>query len=148
SWEVAVGGGGKNVALKTAFPLYHSAPTNGQAAPAPGWGGMGAPAHFPGRGVHGKAVIAYGFPNPGGHEDPALTWGVVRRAEAEGAAALFIVLGFPGNVINEPTAAGTTDPARIPVFMLGNQDGTVIRQMLEQYHSPRFCFGFTADRRA
>src|SRR5262245_65642638 len=118
SWEVSVGGGGKNVALTTAFPLYHSAPTNGQAELDPVWVGMGTAADFQDRDVRGKAAIAYGFPNPGGREETALTWGVVTRAGADGAAALFIVLGFPGNVLNEPTAAGTTDPARIPVFML------------------------------
>jgi hypothetical protein len=147
SWEVAVGGGGKSVSLKTAFPLYHSAPTNGQAELDPVWVGTGTAADFQGRDVRGKAVIAYGFPNPGGREDTALTWGVVRRAEAEGAAALFIVLGFPGNVMNEPTAAGTTDPARMPVFMLGNQDGTVIRQMIEQEQSPRLRFRLSVELR-
>ena len=87
--------------------------------------------------MRGKAVVAYGFPNPGGREDTALTFGVVKRAETAGAAALFIVLGFPGNVMNEPTAGGTTDPARMPIFMLGNQDGTAIRQMIEQDQSPK-----------
>src|SRR6478672_2404203 len=147
SWEVAVGGGGKSVALKTAFPLYHSAPTNGQAELDPVWVGMGTAADFQGRDVRGKAAVAYGFPNPGGREDTALTWGVVKRAEAEGAAALFIVLGFPGNVVNEPTAGGTMDPARIPVFMLGNQDGTVIRQMIEQEQSPRMRFRLSVELR-
>src|SRR5207247_2144147 len=37
SWEVTVGGGGKSLALKTAFPLYHSAPSNGQAELDPVW---------------------------------------------------------------------------------------------------------------
>jgi hypothetical protein len=147
SWEVAVGGGGKSVALKTAFPLYHSAPTNGQAELDAVWVGMGTTADFQGRDIRGKAVIAYGFPNPGGREDTALTLGVVKRAEAEGAAALFIVLGFPGNVMNEPTAAGTTDPARMPVFLLGNQDGTVIRQMIEQEQSPRLRFRLSVELR-
>src|SRR5205814_6013462 len=65
----------------------------------------------------------------------------------EGAAALFIVLGFPGNVINEPTAAGTQPPARIPIFMLGNQDGTLIRQMIEQDQSPRLRFRLSVELR-
>src|SRR5437867_3728615 len=41
SWEVGVGGGGKNVSLKTAFPLYRSVGTNGQAELDPVWVGMG-----------------------------------------------------------------------------------------------------------
>jgi len=137
SWEVSVAGGGKTVALKTAFPLYHSAGINGTVDLDAVWVGMGTAADFQGRDVRGKAVIAFGFPNPGGREDTALTYGTVRRADDAGAAALIIVLGFPGNVMNEPTAAGTTDPAKMPIFMLGNQDGTVIRQMIETGQSPK-----------
>ena len=147
SWEVTVGGGGKTLPLKTAFPLYHSAPTNGQAELETEWVGMGTAADFRDRDVRGKAVVAYGFPNPGGREDTALTLGVVKRAETEGAAALFIVLGFPGNVMNEPTAGGTTDPARIPIFMLGNEDGTAIRQMIEQDQSPKLRFRLSVELR-
>ena len=148
SWEVSVGGGGKSVSLKTAFPLYRSVGTTGQAELDPVWVGMGTAADFRDRDVRGKAVVAYGFPNPGGRENTALTFGIVKRAEEEGAAALFIVLGFPGNVMNEPTAAGLQPPARIPIFMLGNQDGTAIRQMIEQDQSPRLRFRLSVELRA
>ena len=121
--------------------------TTGQADLEPVWVGTGTDADFLGRDVRGKAVIAYGFPNPGGREDTALTWGVVRRADMAGASALFIVLGFPGNVMNEPTAAGTTNPARMPVFMLGNQDGTRIRQMIERDEEPRLRFRLAVELR-
>jgi hypothetical protein len=147
SWDVNATGGGKTLALKTAFPLYHSAGTSGQVELEPAWVGMGTAADFKGRDVRGKAVVAYGFPNPGGREDTALTLGVVRRADQAGAAALFIVLGFPGNVMNEPTAAGTTDPARMPIFMLGNQDGTAIRQMIEGDQSPKIQFRLAVESR-
>jgi peptidase M28-like protein len=147
SWAVTVAGGGRSLDLKTAFPLYHSVGTSGQAELEPVWVGMGTPADFRGRDVRGKAVVAYGFPNPGGRGNTALTFGVVRRAEQEGAAALFIVLGFPGNVMNEPTAGGTTDPARMPIFMLGNQDGTAIRQMIEQDQSPKMRFRLAVELR-
>src|SRR4029077_19091451 len=63
--------------------------------------------------------------------------GSILRAESGGAAAVFIVLGFPGNVTNEPTAGGTTDPAKIPVFMIGDADGTAIRGMIEKHESPK-----------
>ena len=88
----------------------------------PVWVGMGTAADFDGRDVRGKAVVAYGFPNPGGRENTALTFGTVKRAEEEGAAALFIVLGFPGNVMNEPTAAGTT-AARADADLHARQPG-------------------------
>ena len=142
SWEVTAVGA-QAVPMKTAFPLYRSVGTDGQVNLEPVWVGMGTAADFDGRDVRGKAVIAYGFPNPGGRENTALTWGIVKRAEEQGAAALFIVLGFPGNVMNEPTAAGTQPPARMPIFMLGNQDGTALRQMIEKNESPvsRFRLG-------
>src|SRR5258705_7328725 len=47
-WEVTAAGGGKTLSLKTAFPLYHSAGTNGQADLEPVWVGMGTAADFPG----------------------------------------------------------------------------------------------------
>jgi hypothetical protein len=145
SWEVSAVGS-QSVPLKTAFPLYHSAGTNGQQVNLePVWVGMGTAADFDGRDVRGKAVIAYGFPNPGGREDTALTFGVVKRAETAGASALFIVLGFPGNVMNEPTAGGTTDPAKMPIFMLGNQDGTAIREMIEKSQSPVIRFRLAVE---
>ena len=146
SWEVSAVGA-QSVSLKTAFPLYRSVGTTEQMNLQPVWVGMGTAADFDGRDVHGKAVVAYGFPNPGGRENTALTFGIVKRAEEGGAAALFIVLGFPGNVMNEPTAAGTQPPARMPIFMLGNQDGTLIRQMIEQNQSPVIRFRLAVELR-
>ena len=145
SWQVSVGSGDQTNVLKTSFPLYHSVGTSGMVTLDPVWVGIGTDADFKDRDVRGKAVIAYGFPNPGGREDTALTWGVVKRAENAGAGALFIVLGFPGNVMNEPTAGGTTDPAKMPIFMLGNQDGTAIRQMIEQNKSPKVSFRLAVE---
>jgi hypothetical protein len=146
SWEVTAVGA-QAAPMKTAFPLYRSVGTNGQVNLEPVWVGMGTAADFDGRDVRGKAVIAYGFPNPGGRENTALTWGIVKRAEEQGAAALFIVLGFPGNVMNEPTAAGTQPPARMPIFMLGNQDGTALRQMIEKNESPVIRFRLAVELR-
>ena len=84
----------------------------------------------------GKAVVVYGFPNPGGRGNTALTLGAVRRADEAGAAAVFMILGFPGNVMNEPQAGGTNAPANMPVFMVGDQDGRAIREMIERKESP------------
>jgi hypothetical protein len=146
SWEVTAVGA-QAVPMKTAFPLYRSVGTDGQVNVEPVWVGMGTAADFDGRDVRGKAVVAYGFPNPGGRANTALTWGIVKRAEEHGAAALFIVLGFPGNVMNEPVAAGTQPPARMPIFMLGNQDGTAIREMLERNESPVMRFRLSVELR-
>ena len=134
SWEVSVSGSGSRVPLKTAFPIYHSA---GIAATdlEPVWCGLGLAADFLGRDVKGKAVVVYGIPTPGGRSDSALSNGTIQRAEAAGAAALFIILGFPGNVTSQPTG-GATDPAKMPVMMLGSDDGTAIRELIEKRQSP------------
>jgi hypothetical protein len=139
SWEVSAIGAGNAVPMKTAFPLYASVGTTG-GQPAewePVWVGTGLAADFIGRDVRGKAAVIYGFPNPGGRENTAMTFGSVGRADAAGAAAVFVVLGTPGNVINEPAGGQTSPPARVPVFMIGNQDGTALREMIEKQQTPR-----------
>jgi len=135
SWEVSVAGRDKTVKLATAFPIYHSA---GIAATElePVWAGLGLPADFLGREVKGKAVVVYGIPTPGGRSDSALSNGAIQRAEEAGASALFIILGFPGNVTSQPTG-GDRDPARMPVMMLGSDDGAAIREMIEKRQSPK-----------
>ena len=147
SWEVAVNGGGKAVPLGTAFPLFNSVPTNGAVNLEPIWIGMGTAADFADRNVAGKAVVLYGFPNPGGRGNTALTLGAVRRADEAGAAAVFVIVGFPGNVLNEPQAGGTAAPAKVPVFMIGDQDGRAIRGMIERKESPRLQIRLTVETR-
>jgi peptidase M28-like protein len=146
SWKVVASGGGKNVPLKTAFPIYHSAGISALDLDLV-WAGLGTPADFLGRNVKGKAVIVYGIPTPGGRSDSALTNGSIQRAEQAGAAALFIVLGFPGNVTNQPTG-GATDPAKIPVMMLGSEDGTVVRELIEKQPSPKLHVRLNVEIRA
>jgi len=143
SWEVSAIGGGRTVALRTAFPIYHSA---GIAATdlEPVWAGLGLPADFIGRDVKGKAVVVYGIPTPGGRSDSALTNGSIQRAEEAGAAALFIILGFPGNVTSQPTG-GVTDPAKMPVMMLGSEDGAAVREMIEKRQSPKLRVRLTVE---
>jgi len=130
SWEVVASAGATSVPLKTAFPIYHSAGI-GAVELEPVWAGLGLPVDFMGRDMKGKAVIVYGIPTPGGRSDSALTNGAVKRAEEAGAAALFIILGIPGNVTNQPTG-GEADPAKMPVMMLGMEDGTAVREMIER----------------
>jgi Peptidase family M28/PA domain len=136
SWEMSASAAGRTVPMKTAFPLYASVGTSGAVTLEPVWVGMGTDADFDGRDVRGKAVVAYGFPNPGGRSDTAITLGVVKRAQDAGAAALVIVLGFPGNVTNEPAGGASSPPASMPVFLVGNQDGAALRQMIERHESP------------
>jgi hypothetical protein len=146
SWEVVATGAGKGVTLKTAFPIYHSAGIN-TVELEPVWAGLGLPADFIGRDVRGKAVIVYGIPTPGGRSDSALTNGSIQRAEQAGAAALFVVLGLPGNVTNQPTGSAE-DPAKIPVMMLGSEDGTTVREMIEKHEAPRLRVRLNVELRS
>ena len=146
SWEVSVTASGKTLPLKTAFPIYHSV-GSGAVDLEPVWAGLGLAADFIGRDVKGKAVIVYGIPTPGGRSDSALTNGAIQRAEQAGAAAVFIVLGFPGNVTNQPTG-GAADPAKIPVLMLGNEDGTAVRELIEKQQTPKLRLRLTVELRS
>jgi hypothetical protein len=130
-WKLSASSRELSLDVVTAYPLYCSVPTEGELSLEAVWVGMGTAADFQGRDVRGKAAIAYGFPNPGGRNNTALTNGVVARADEAGAAALIIILGFPGNVMNVPQAGGIAPPASMPIFMIGNDDGTAIRQMIE-----------------
>jgi hypothetical protein len=136
SWEVSVSGAGRTARLATAFPLYHSVGTSGTVSLEPVWLGMGTAADFADRNVKGKAAVLYGFPNPGGRGNTALTFGALRRAEEAGAAAVLMIVGFPGNVVNQPQGGASTPPAKIPVLMLGDQDGRAIRELIERRQSP------------
>jgi len=132
SWEMTARGEEKTIPIGTAFPLFNSVGTNGTVSLEPIWIGMGTAADFADRNIRGKAVVLYGFPNPGGRGNTALTLGAVRRADEAGAAAVLVIVGFPGNVMNEPQAGGTAAPAKVPVFMIGDQDGRAIREMIER----------------
>ena len=147
SWEVSASAAGKTMKLVTAFPLYASVGTSGLQALDPIWLGMGTAADFADRNVAGKAVVLYGFPNPGGRGNTALTLGAVRRADEAGAAAIFVIVGFPGNVTNEPQAAGTVAPAKVPVFMIGDEDGTVIRGMIERREPAKIAMRLAVETR-
>jgi len=140
TWEVKAAAAGSDkrvVPIRTAFPLYASVGTKGNEEWDAVWAGTGLAADFIGRDVRGKAAIIYGFPNPGGRENTASTFGSIATAERAGAAAVFIVLGVPGNVTNEPAGGQTVAPAAVPVFVIGNQDGTAIREMIETGQAPK-----------
>src|SRR5262249_44616649 len=143
SWDVTVSGGGKTVPLKTAFPIYHSAGTPATTL-EPVWCGLGLAADFLGRDVRGKAAVVCGIPTPGGRSHSALSHGAIPRAERAGAAALFIIRGFPGNVTSQPTG-GERDPAKMPVMMVGSDDGTVVRELIEKRQSPALNLRLTVE---
>jgi len=81
-------------------------------------------------------VLIHSIPTPGGLNNSAGWSGAIERARANGAAAVFMVLGFPGNVAGHPT--GTSPPPYEGLtFSLGMADGIAVREMIESGQSPR-----------
>ena len=149
SWDIVAAGAGASVPIRSAMPLYLSVATTAPLALEPVWLGTGTAADFMAQDVRGKAAVLYGFPNPGGRNNSALSNGALRRADEAGAAAILIVLGFPGNVKNVPrdAASGPNPPARVPAFVIGNDDGTAIREMIEKKQSPTIQMRLSVDMR-
>jgi hypothetical protein len=109
---------------------------------------MATPAHFPDRNVSGKAAVLYGFPNPGGRANTALTLGALQRAEQAGAAAVLMIVGFPGNVVNQPQGGAARPPAKLPVLILGDQDGRTVRELIERNEQPAVRLRLDVESRA
>jgi hypothetical protein len=101
----------------------------------PIWAGLGTAADFLGRDVRGKAVFLYSVPTPGGLNHSARWSGAVDRARSEGAAAVFMILGIPGNVAGHPTGMAPPPWADL-TFSLGVEDGMAVRQLIESGRSP------------
>lgn len=129
SWEASFVVGDTATPLKTTFPITDTVGTGGKGIEAPAiWLGLGTPADFKDRDVHGKAVLLYSSPTPGGRDHFARWSGSMLRANKAGAAMALIVMDIPGNVTTEPEAgAGTT----VPTLTIGMKEGTAIREAIE-----------------
>jgi hypothetical protein len=127
SWAASVMVEGAPVSLKSAFPILDTVgtPKEGISADAV-WVGLGTAADFVGRDVKGKAVFLYSIATPGGRAHSANWNGAIRRANAAGAAMIFVVMGFPGDAVTEPQSGATT----VPSFTISTDEGDVVREAL------------------
>jgi len=117
SWTVTLTGGDKSVNLTSAQAYYATATTGGKTLDLEVvYGGSGTAADLAGRDVRGKAVLL--VKGAGGPD--------LKRAESQGAAALFIADMRGGNHNMQAYRADTS----IPTFSLGTKDGTAIRDMV------------------
>ncbi len=128
SWTITATSGSTTVTLdRSATPAYGSAGT-----PAGGvdldavWVGTGSDADYAGRDVRGKAVIVFSVALPGSMNNTSTLEDGPKRAEQNGAAAIFEVMALPGNMRNVLYPARVT----IPVFALGMEDGYAIRDLI------------------
>jgi hypothetical protein len=128
-WTVnSVGREGSAHELTSAFPF-----TNSPGTPSGGVGldvvyvGLGRAADFAGRNVRGKAVLVFSTPAPGVRDHSAEWFGALERAQAQGAAAMLVVLGLPGNL----TSIMRT-PTTVPAFSLGQEDGLYLMDLVDR----------------
>jgi hypothetical protein len=129
SWDVTVSGGVKSLKLDSAVAVRQAAGTaNGSTLNLDAvWVGLGTAADFAGRDVKGKAVFAYAEGLPGAWKNSGTSYSVGKRAEDRGAAAMFLIIGIPGNQ-REVVSAGTP---KIPGFTVGFGDGRAVRELIE-----------------
>jgi Peptidase family M28 len=126
-WSVTVTGAGKTVTVNAAQPAYGTRGTTGDGLDLEAiWVGTGSEADYLGRDVRGKAVWMYSQPLPGSWRHTATQENAVRLAEQKGAAAIFIVIGLPGNIKTQLYPTGTN----VPTFSVGMQDGYAVRDLI------------------
>ena len=134
SWSVSATAGSTALALKTAHPVLRSVGTSKDGIEADAvYVGLGSKAEFLNREVKGKAVFIYSIPQPSALRHSAAIEGAMGRAHEAGAAAVFIVLGIPGNVTTQLWGTGgeSQKPTPVPTFSLGLDDGLAVRQLIE-----------------
>ena len=129
SWEVTASAGTESFELESAWPAYGTVETG------PGgldlevvYLGWGTQADMAGRDIAGKAAIIYSMPMSGSIRHSATMNGALARAEANGAAAIFVVIEIPGNLSYSLFPPGTS----VPTFALGSRDGEALREKIEE----------------
>lgn len=127
-WRVSVSGGATPLELSSALAVGGIVATLPSGAEAPAaYVGMGDAADFRGRDVAGKAVFIYAVPRPSAFVTSATVNQAVERAEAAGAATVFLILGMAENI----TAFTGCETKDIPCFVIGEQDGGAVREAIE-----------------
>jgi hypothetical protein len=126
SWSVKATGGGKALDVTTAQPTYLSEATSSAGLDLEAvWAGLGSDADLAlAPNVDGKAVFFYSTDLSSRHRP--ISDNAIQRIEQRGAAAIFVVLGIPGNLRTQfyPVGAG------VPTFSVGQRDGLAMRDLI------------------
>jgi hypothetical protein len=126
SWSVVASGTGKTLTLDTAQPTYLSVgtPADGLELEAV-YVALASEADIAlSRDVRGKAVFFYSTDTSSRHI--GISDNAIKRLADRGAAAIFVILGIPGNErtqfypVNSP----------VPSFSLGQRDGLAMRDLI------------------
>jgi hypothetical protein len=133
SWSVAASGGGKTVVLESAQPASTSpgTPESGLDLEAVDVA-LASDGDLEGRDLHGKAVFFYSADYTS-RQAPISDYAIKRIGE-RGAAAIFVIVGLPGNLRTQFYPVGSN----VPTFSLGLEDGVAIRNLIGQSrgHAP------------
>ena len=127
SWAVTATGGGKTLALESAQPASTSpgTPEAGLDLEAVDVA-LASDGDLEGRDLKGKAVFFYSADYTS-RQAPISDYAIKRIGE-HGAAAIFVIVGVPGNLRTQFYPVGST----VPTFSLGLQDGIAIRNLIGQ----------------
>ena len=131
SSDISVEANGQTYRFESLVPALRSNPTDGLLDLEAVWVGTGSTADFRGRDVRGKAVFIHSIPAPGsmGHSAGATWEDAMRRAQDEGAAAIFVIYGISDNfAIWQSLGREIT----VPGAFMGYADGNVVKDLIGQ----------------
>jgi hypothetical protein len=127
SWSVTASADGKSVTLESAQPTSTSpgTPPGGLDLEAVDIA-LATEGDLAGRDLRGKAVFFYSADYTS-RQAPISDYAIKRIGE-HGPAAIFVIVGLPGNLRTQFYPVGST----VPTFSLGLQDGNTIRDLIGQ----------------
>ena len=132
SWTVTASSGGKTVALESVQPTSTSPGTSGDGLDLEAVDvALATDGDLQGRDLRGKAVFFYSADYTS-RQAPVSDY-AIKRIGDRGAAAIFVIVGLPGNLRTQFYPVGST----VPTFSLGLEDGVAIRNLISQSRAGR-----------
>lgn len=125
SWSVSASASGKTITLESAQPTSTSpgTPPSGLDLEAVDVA-IASEGDLAGRDLRGKAVFFYS-PDYTSRQAPISDY-AIKRIGDRGAAAIFVIVGLPGNLLTQFYPVGSA----VPTFSLGLQDGVAVRDLI------------------
>jgi Peptidase family M28 len=128
SWSAVASANGKTLRLETAQPTYLAVGTPAEGLDLEAvYAGLGSDADLAlSRDLRGKAVFFYSTDTASRHAP--ISDNAIKRIGARGAAAIFVILGIPGNERTQFYPVNSL----VPTFSLGEKDGLAMRDLIAQ----------------
>ena len=132
SWTVTASSDGKTVSLESAQPTSTSPGTSGDGLDLEAVDvALATDGDLRGRDLRGKAVFFYSADYTS-RQAPVSDY-AIKRIGDRGAAAIFVIVGLPGNLRTQFYPVGST----VPTFSLGLEDGVAIRNLISESRDGR-----------